>query len=155
MTVFRCRKEVTEQWKYRDIWVWLVTLGWHWQQGLWTHNTAVTGLGDVGTGEGRACVGRQLAGRRSLTIEPCRITSLLNAKGQESQLCGIVNATKTKNNVLVHCEKKTTRNLLYTATSYTPRVRCSPSLRRQELKQVGYLVKQKQADWENENQHAS
>lgn len=61
------------------------------------------------------------------------ITSLLNAKGQKRQLCRILNATKNKNNVLLHCGKKT-RNLLYTAYGSLPQ-----SMKQEEFKQVAQL----------------
>lgn len=62
------------------------------------------------------------------------ITSLLNAKGQKRQLCRILNATKNKNNVLLHCGKK--------MKPLTHSLQFFPSIHKtREFKQVAQLSK--------------
>lgn len=144
--VFNCRKKKTQQYQQRDIWVWIFLLRLPSEKAVplqqqysnnWItwDNSSCEGCGEATSQDERALDHWTLGNL---------ITSLLNAKGQKRQLCRILNATKNKNNVLLHWGKKKNE------TSYTWPMVLSPSpWNKKSLNRWLSFVKQKEAYCEN------
>ena len=132
------KKNNTQQYQQRDIWVWIFLLRLPSEKAVpleqqysnnWItwDNSSCEGCGEATSQDERALDHWTLGNL---------ITSLLNAKGQKRQLCRILNATKNKNNVLLHWGKKKKRNLLHIAYGSFPQ-----STWQEEFKQVAQLCK--------------
>lgn len=116
------QEKKTQQYQQRDIWVWIfllrlpsekeVPLQQQYSNNWITwDNSSCEGCGEATSQDERALDHWTLGNL---------ITSLLNAKGQKRQLCRILNATKNKNNVLLHWGKKKMKPLTHGLWFFPP-----------------------------------